>query len=105
MADALQPELDQECLRGAISHRTARRTLAATNLDPADLHERVDGSLGQGDATDVLDLGARDRLVVGNDGQSLERGARQALLLRLFLAQEECGVRRGPELPFLTDAE
>ena len=46
-------------------------------------------ALGQRDAADVLDLGAGDGLVIGDDGERFDRGARQALLFRLFLAQQE----------------
>ena len=88
-----------------IGDRPARGALAAADLDPADLHQDVDGALGHGDAANVLDLGPGDGLVIGDDGQGLDRGLGQALLLRLFLAQQEGQIAGGAELVFSGDTD
>ena len=51
----------------------------------------------------VLDLGPGDGLVIGDDGQGLDGGLGQALLLRLFLAQQEGQIAGGAELIFSRD--
>jgi hypothetical protein len=103
VADAFQPELDQEGLGGAVGDRAARGALAATDLDPADLHQDVDGARGHGDTANVLDLRPGDRLMVGDDGQGFDGGLGQALLFRLFLAQQEGQIAGGAELIFSRD--
>ena len=100
MGDILQPELDQEGLRGAIGDRAARGTFAPADLHPADLHQGVDGALGEGDAANVLDLGPGDGLVVGDDRQGFDGRLGQALLFRLLLAQQEGQIGGGADLVF-----
>jgi hypothetical protein len=75
--DGLQAEVIEEALRGAPGDRTARRAAPPLGPDPADLQQRVESTLGEGHAADLLDLGAGDRLVVGDHRQSLQRDARQ----------------------------
>jgi hypothetical protein len=81
----------------AIGDRAARGLAAAAHLDPADVEQRVERALGNGHAADVLDLGARHRLVIGDDRQRLEAGLGQALLLLNVLAQHEGHVLGGAE--------
>src|SRR6185437_13580042 len=100
VAHALQAEMDQEAIRGPVGHWPSRRAFAASDFDPANLHQGVQRALREGHTTDVLDLGAGDWLVVGDDRQGLDGSAGQAALFRLLAAKQERQIRRGAELPF-----
>ncbi len=95
--------MGEEGLGGAVGHRASRRAAAAAQFDPAGLQQHVDGALGGADAPDLLDLGAGHRLVIGDDGQRLERGARQAALLDRLLLEQEGQIVGGAERPFAGD--
>ena len=82
----LQAEMRQEVLGGAVGDRPARRLAAAARPDPAGLHQHVERALRHRHAADFLDLGAGHRLVIGDDGERLDRGARQLLRDHRFLA-------------------
>src|SRR4051794_21276767 len=70
--DAAQAEGLQELLGGAVKDGPAQRIVAAGDADEALFHEEPQ-RLGAVDAADRLDLGAHDRLPVGDDGQRLAR--------------------------------
>ena len=57
----------------AYSQRPARHLAPAGGADPARLHQHVERALGDLHAADRLDLGAADRLVIGDDRQRLDR--------------------------------
>ena len=61
-------------------------------------------ALRRAHAPDLLDLGAGHRLVIGDDGERLQRGARQAALLDRLLLEQERQILRGAERPFAGDA-
>ena len=96
--------MGQERLVGAVGHRPARRLAAAAQPDPAGLQQHVEGSLRRGHAADVLDLGARHRLVIGDDGQRLDGGARQLPRHRRFVGQQPGEIARGAQRPFAGNA-
>ena len=102
--DRVEAEMLEELRRGAVGHRPARRAAAAAQFDPAGLQQHVDGALRGAHAPDLLDLGAGHRLVIGDDGERLERGARQAALLDGLLLQQEGQIVGGAERPFAGDA-
>ena len=64
-----------------------------TSLTSSRLEKEADHAVGR-DAADSLDFGARDRLGIGDDGEGLEGGAREAVLVLLAVALLE----RFPEL-------
>ncbi len=81
---ASRPKWTEEFQARAIGDRPARRFAAPAHAHPARLHQHVERAFGDGDAADFLDVGARHRLVIGDDRQRLDRRARQfALVLRL----------------------
>ena len=73
-----QPEVVEKAPRGGEQRRAARRIAVTDGLDPAAILQLPQDRGGDGDAADVLDVAARHRLAVGNDGQCLHGGARIA---------------------------
>src|SRR6185369_13968128 len=59
----------EEFLRGCEDGGASGRLALAHDLDPAALDERVERGRRDGDAADVLDVAARHRLAVRNDGE------------------------------------
>ena len=96
--------MDEEFRRGAIGDRPARRLAAAAHAHPARLHQHVERALGDRDAADLLDVGARHRLVIGDDGERLDRRARQLALLLVLARQQPGKIGRGAERPAAGDA-
>src|SRR3546814_11173770 len=90
--EGFQAEVVEEGLGGAPGDRAARRLAAPLGTDPADLQQRIEGALGQGDAPDLLDLGAGHRLVVGDprQGRSAERRVGKGWV-------RKCGIRWSPD--------
>ncbi len=76
----------QELLRRRIEQGPSRRLAAASGAYPARFHQYVERALGNLDSADRLDLGPADRFVIGDDCQSLQRGA--AEMRRRFEAKE-----------------
>ena len=93
VGETLKPEMIEKRLGRAVGHRPARRAAAAAHPNPARLHQQVERAFAGRDAAHLFDLGARRRLVIGDDGQCFERGARQWPLVGLLAAQQET---RGP---------
>ena len=92
----------EERLGGAVGDRPARRLAAAARADPAGLQQHVERALRDRHAADFLDLGARHRLVIGDDRQRLDRGARQlaaARPLRCVSSQDRSLAVRNVHLP------
>ena len=86
----------------ASSHRAAAGPAPSRRpggAHPARLHQHVERALGDLDAADRLDLGAADRLVIGDDRQRLGRRARQPARLLAGPAQQMGKVGRGLEMP------
>ena len=69
----LQPEVLEEKLRGAVEPWPAGGLGLAANFDEFALDERLHDAI-DGDATNLLDFRAGNRLAVGDDGESLQRG-------------------------------
>src|SRR5215217_9053838 len=83
----------------SVGYRPARGAAAAAHADPAGLHQQVERAFAGSDAANFLDLGASGRLMVGDDGEGFEGGARQRPSLVLFAAQQEAKVLGGAESP------
>ena len=78
-------------------------TAATAQTHPARLQQRIERPLRGRDAADFLDLGARRRLVVGDDGEDLHRRAGE-LLRRRRVTRENVGeVGRRAEGPAARD--
>ena len=91
-----------KCVRNsASSHRAAAGPgpPPAGRPDPARLHQHVERALRDLDAADRLDLGAADRLVIGDDRQRLGRRARQPPRLLARPAEQMREIGRGLEMP------
>ena len=74
--ERVEAEPLEERARGAEQRRVARRRVVADLLDVAALHERLQRRVDV-DAADRRELRPRDRLLVGDDRERLERRARQ----------------------------
>ena len=70
----------------------------AYGINPAALFERFNDVRRYRDATNILNIAPCNRLTIGNDGQSLDRGLGQTLLLWLLFAQKEGQIGGCPEL-------
>jgi hypothetical protein len=90
--------MGQELRRGRIEQRPPGPR-APGRPHPARLHQHVERALRDLDAADRLDLGAADRLVIGDDRQRLGRRARQPPRLLAGAAQDMGEVGRGLEMP------
>ena len=84
--------------------RPPRRLAPAGRAHPARLDQPVEREAGQRNAADRLDLGARDRLVIGDDRQRLDRGAGQSARDNALALQFRREVGRGAEGPAAGDA-
>src|SRR5262249_33203523 len=104
IADRVEPEMREECLAGAIGHRPARRLAPPARTNPAGLQQHVHRAFGGGDAADVLDLRPRHRLVIGDDRERLDRGARELAGLDRLLAQQPGEIAGGAKRPLAVDA-
>ena len=102
---ASRPKWIQELLRRAVGDGPARRPAPAARPHPADLHQHVERAGGGGHAADLLDLGARHRLVVGDDGQRLQCRLGQAPLLGGVALQQIGQVLRRAERPLAGDLD
>src|SRR6185437_6363734 len=72
-----ETEMQQERVGRAPGHRPADGLAATLGPDPADLHQQIERARRHHDAANILDLGARYRLVIRDDSQCLHRRARQ----------------------------
>ena len=99
VAAAFQAEMGEEGGGGGIGEGAAGHLAAAGGADPASLHQHVQRAPGDLHAPDRLDLGAADRLVIGDDGERLDRRARQPPRLVALPAQDVGEVGGGLEMP------
>src|SRR6185436_5680794 len=76
IADVAQAEGDQELARRLVQEGAARRLLATGHADEPALEEIVEDRVGA-HATHGVQLGLRHGLLVGDDGQRLQRRSRQ----------------------------
>src|SRR3546814_21169080 len=90
---------------GGVDEWPPRHLAPARRPDPARLHQHVERSPGDLHAPDRLDLGATDRLMIGDDRQRLDGGAGEPARL-VPLAPEDMGhVRRRPDTPALATSD
>src|SRR5688500_1232392 len=104
LLEVSQRELLEEDRGRAVEQRPADSLAAPDDVDEPALVDRLENA-ADGDAADLLDLGAADRLPVGDDRQRLERGRRETLRARRELgALDRLGVLRArQDLPALAD--
>src|SRR5581483_8972501 len=76
-------EIFQKDWRGAVGHGPADDFRAAHLFHQATLQERLHDAI-DGDAADLLDLGAGDRLPIRNDGQRFQGRLRESWWTRLM---------------------
>src|SRR5260370_25781395 len=72
--EAVEPEMSEKGRGRHPVERAARAVASAARPHPARFHQPVEGAARQRDAPDRLDLGARRRLVIGDDRQRLDGG-------------------------------
>src|SRR3982751_3310180 len=72
-----QTEMIEKKFRRLIKQWATRNFGAAGNFDQAAFHQRLQNAI-DGDAADRLDIRARDRLPVSDDGERFERRRTQA---------------------------
>ena len=87
-------ELLEEERRRAVQQRTPEPFGAPDHIDQPALVQRLEHA-AHVDAADLLDLGAADRLAVGDDRERLERGGRQALRRAASCARSIASVYSG----------
>ena len=97
-------EMVQEGRAGAPCQWTSRCPPATPRLDPAKLQQDIDGAARQTDTAYFLDFGTGDRLMIGDDRQHLERGARQRAFLLLCRVQTRGDVGTGAKGESVADA-
>src|SRR5204862_7047596 len=73
--------MGKEFLSRRVGERPPRNLAPARGADPAGLHQHVERAFRYLHAANGLDLGAADRLVIGDDRQSLDRGAAETAAL------------------------
>src|SRR4051812_4554736 len=94
-----------EKFRGRRPNQRPPRSLAPSGRTyPAGLDQPVEREAGQRNTADRLDLGARDRLVIGDDRQRLDRSAGQSARDNALALQFRREIRRGAEGPAAGDA-
>src|SRR5262245_64404387 len=93
----------QERLVGAIGHGAAGGLAPPARADPSGLEQYVDRALRGGHPADLLDLGARHRLMIGDDRERLDRRARELARLDRLLAQQPRQVRRRAKRPLAVE--
>src|SRR5216117_1590383 len=94
VVEVAQAERDEELARGLEEVRPPRSVLAARDPDETPLEQALEHGLGV-HAADRVHLGARDRLLVGDDRQRLERGPREPLLRPRPRETDEPGLELG----------
>ena len=76
LVEHVEAEALQEQRGGAVEHGLARALVAGHLVDQAPVHQGADHAVDV-DAADRRDLGPGEGLLVGHDGQGLQRRARQ----------------------------
>ena len=100
-----QPEVFEEVIRRPVGHRPPRAAPSAAQSDHAHLQQQVERALRQGHAPNALNFRAGDRLVIGDDGQGLERRLGQLARFLALLGHQERQVLRRPERPAIGHAD
>ena len=96
-----RPKYSRNSAGGAVGHRPAHHLGAPDLLDQSALDQRLHHAI-HAHAAHLLDLGARDRLAIGDDGERLQRRLGEARRAEFVADQrlEPGGVfRLGDELP------
>ena len=96
IAEVVQAEPIEELARRRVHERAADHLLAADGLDQLALDQRRQHAAAAADAADLGDLRRRDRLLVGDDRQRLERLHRQLLRRPLVEQLAHPFVQLGP---------
>src|SRR5690606_27257888 len=78
-------EIIEEFTRGGVHGRTPRHILMTDDTNPLALDQGFHDVAGHGDAANVFDVAARNRLAIGNQRQCFEQCA--AVALRFFFPQ------------------
>ncbi len=89
----------EEGLRRAPGYRATRHPSTPARLDPARLEQNVERSPAERHAPDFLDFGPGHRLLVGDDRQCFQRGARELARQILFGPQEPRKIGCRPKRP------
>ena len=84
---------------GHPKQRPARASTSTLGADPAGLQQRIDRAFAESNPPDLLDFGARHRLVVSNHGQGLDRRPRQLAGDRPLDPQFAGEIGRGAKRP------
>ena len=95
LGELVQAEAHEEVLRRAVEERRPDDRLLARRRDELLLEERLQDARGV-HAADVLDLGKRDRLAVGDDRERLERREREPAPLGDLVELAQQRVELGP---------
>src|SRR5205085_11318018 len=104
IAPIAQAEMREEPLARNPSDRPTRRLAPSLGHDPTSLHEDIERAAAHDDAADLLDLATGNGLVIGDDGERLDRCARELPRYRLFELELGPKIRRGAERPAAGDA-
>src|SRR6185295_7313702 len=99
IAARAEAEVSQELLRRRIEQRPPRALAPAGGTNPARVHQHVERALGYLDPADCLNLGAADRLVIGDNRQRFGRRPRQPARLLAGAAQQMSEIGSGLEMP------
>ena len=73
VGERIEPEMRHESLGRAVRDRPAGRLAPAPQADPAGFQKHIERPLRGRHAANILDLGTRHRLVIGDDRQHLDR--------------------------------
>src|SRR5204862_2909390 len=82
-----------------VGERPPRNLAPARGADPAGLHQHVARAFRYLHAANGLVLGAADRLVIGDDRQSLDRGAAETAALLALTPKDMGEIGGGLEMP------
>src|SRR5437016_9734036 len=66
LVQAIEAKMDEKARSGHPKERPAGACAPALGADPSSLHQAINGPLAEGNPSDLLDFGARHRLMVGN---------------------------------------
>src|SRR5207248_1096856 len=99
VAPRRQAEVGEELLRRRIEQGPAGPLTPAGGARPTRIHQHVERSFGDLHATDRLDFGAADGLVIGDDRQRFRGRARQPPRLLARAAKQVCEIGRRLEVP------
>ncbi len=98
LAQVAQTKVLQKGTGGGVERRAAGPVGSARYLDQTSLHESAD-CVATVHSADRLNLGAGDRLAVGNDGEHLEEAGRESIACspRATAGKKRGQCRAGPQ--------